>query len=96
MRVTIELMAQLRVAFGAPEWTADLEGTVTLRDALRTLVLQLAGEADGSVGTALISADGILASTVIASRDGQALDRDGSVVLADGDTITLFCPIAGG
>lgn len=92
MRITVELMAQLRVALGATQVRVEVEEGATLQDVLRKLL----DECDGDRNALLLTADGSLSPTVIASVHGRALPNGAEVILTDGDTISLFSPIAGG
>jgi molybdopterin converting factor small subunit len=92
MRITIELMAQLRVIHNKSQWDLELDEGSNFADLLRHLQAQQSSQEQPS----LITEDGELAPSILASIGDRVLSRGAQVALNDGDRICFFSPIAGG
>ncbi|MFT4538188.1 MAG: molybdopterin converting factor small subunit [Planctomycetota bacterium] len=92
MRITIELMAQLRVVFGAGALQLEVPAGATLAQVLQQLVRDHGDESCCWI----LDEDGARSRTVIATLAGATLPPGSDPALSDGDSIFLFSPIAGG
>ncbi|BBL68338.1 ubiquitin-like small modifier protein 1 [Methanoculleus chikugoensis] len=92
MKIRVKAFARFREILGSG-LTLDLPDGTTMAAVLATL-----RERAGDEGDAIFDETGVLRAHVILMRNGKRIgkiDRD-ALVLADGDEIALFPPVAGG
>lgn len=92
MRITVELMAQLRDAAGAPSLTVECDDPCTVQE----LLARLAQERGGEFRRLVLDGDGRIAPTLMVAVGGRHVRTDEPVPLADSDTVLVGTPIAGG
>ena len=90
MKITVEFMAQLRVAAGAPRTDLECEEGGTVAAVLRTL----AGEQGEEFRALTLDEHGEVSSTLLVAVGGRRVGGDH--VLQAGDALVLGTPISGG
>ena len=92
MKITIELLAQLRDAAGGARHVLECEPPVTAAAIVRRLAAE---HGERFAGLALGDGDALASSLLIAVDGAQVTDAERRE-LADGDVVVLATPIAGG
>ena len=92
MKVTVQYFAQLGVAAGTRREEVELDSPCTAQD----LVRRLAAERGGGFADALLDDAGALQPTVLLFVGDAQVVWDEPAHLADGQTVVLATPIAGG
>jgi molybdopterin converting factor small subunit len=90
MKVTLNYFAQLRVLAGSEQQQLDLPDGETLLAAVQAAAVRNGAAFE----SALFPKDGVLSPVIILVVNGEVSTPE--QVLADGDQINLFSPVAGG
>ncbi len=92
MRITIQFLAQLRLAAGEASTTIECEEGSTVRAVLR----RLAGELGEDFRALALDEAGEPARTLMVAVSGRQVRGGSPGALSDGDELVLGTPIAGG
>ena len=90
MRITVEYLAQLRVAAGAARAVVECPDGATVA----SLLARLADDHGDAFRALALDEDGAVRRTLLVAAGGRRVE--GAEALRDGDVLILGTPIAGG
>ena len=92
MKVTVRYSGQMKLATGAAAETIDLEAPCSPYE----LIARLAATRGAAFCEHILDKSGQLHSHLLLFVGNDQVDRERSVMLKEGDELSIICPIAGG